>query len=145
MGLFSIIKDNKRKAEAAVVLQKLFEFQAQLEGNEHINPAELANALIETAWNKRPEAFDGSVGGIRPHKLTIALYALANVIVGLPQGHSLRESCVAPFVRLIAEVQQNGALYPFNSVDNFLLEHCFAAYQRLEDEMGDLLGELGRI
>ncbi|MDO9281603.1 MAG: hypothetical protein Q7T88_04405 [Methylotenera sp.] len=145
MGLFSGIKNNMRKTQAAVVLQNLFEFQAQLEGNESIKPAELANALIETAWNKRPEAFDGSVGGVRPHKLTIAVYSLANLIDGLPSGHSLRESCIAPFVRLIAEVQQNGALYSFNSVDNYLLEPCFAVYERLEAEMGDLLGEMGSI
>lgn len=144
MGLFSGIKNNMRKAEAAVVLQNLFEYQSKFQGDAGINPAKLANKIVDTAWDSKPEAFDGSLGGVRPNKLTVALYSLANTLDELPDG-DLRDLCLPPFVRLIAEVQQNGALYSLNSVDNYLLEPCFAVYQRLESEMGDLLGEMGSI
>lgn len=145
MGLFSGIKNNMRKSEAAVVLQNIFEFQSQAGGFDGIDPATLATKLVSTAWDARPEVFDGSVGGVRPNKLSIALYSLANALDSLSPDSRLREYCIAPFVRLIAEVQQNGALYSFNSVDNYLLEPCFVVYQKLESEMGDLLAELDSI
>lgn len=145
MGLFSGIKNNMRKAEAAVLIQKLLEHQAQLDMYPEFDPATMATKLIASAWDGRPEAFDGSLGGDRPHKLSIAVYALANAIDSLNPDGDLRDCLIMPFVRLIAEVQQNGRLYPLNQVGSYLLEPSRKVYAKLENEMGDLLGEMGQL
>ncbi|MDP2247157.1 MAG: hypothetical protein Q8J65_03425, partial [Nitrosomonadales bacterium] len=100
------------------------------------DPATVANKLIGAAWDKKPEVFDGSFGGDRPHKISIALYALANAIEALSSDSTLRTYLIPPFVRLMSEIQQNEPLCSFNQVDHFIFEPCVAVYSRIEDEMG---------
>lgn len=143
MGLFSGIKNNLKKAEAAVVIQNLLEVEKQSgwDGAD-FTPSVIANKLVEKAWDSKPQLFDGSVGGIRPHKLSVATYCLAFAIDSLPEDSELRSLCLMPFMRAMGEVAQNGPLYGFNSVDDYLLEPCFSVFQRLSEELDKTYNQL---
>ena len=53
MGLFSGVKSRYKKSEAAVVIQKLLEHQANI-GLFDLDPAKVANMLIAVVWSTKP-------------------------------------------------------------------------------------------
>jgi len=126
LGLFSGLKSNYKKSEAAVVVQKLLESQANL-GFFSKDPAFTANTLVAAAWDYKPDIFDGKFGQ-RPHKISVAAYAIAN---GIPTHASNRETQLALFISLgniLSELETNGRLYQFNNTDQYLLESATSIY-----------------
>lgn len=128
MGLFGAIKSTYKKSEAAVVVQNLLEHQAKVCGFD-LDPATLANKLVELVWNSKPDVFDGKFGQ-RPHKITVAASALANGIL-LLEDNVNRDALVLSLGNILTEIQTNGRLYPLNSLDHQLLEGTASVFSEI--------------
>ena len=132
MGLFSGIKSTYKKSEAAVVVQNLLEHQAKV-GFLDLDPAKLANKLVEVVWDSKPDVFDGKFGQ-RPHKITVAASALANGIELFEDGDLNRDALVLSLGNILSELETNGRLYPFNSLDHQLLDASISIFAEIAKE-----------
>ncbi|MGE0424818.1 MAG: hypothetical protein AB7O88_21340 [Reyranellaceae bacterium] len=126
MGLFSGLGNFSRKSEAAGLVQRFL--TTQLDGGTRAaDPARLARELVRTVWNTKPELF-ASPSGQRPDKISIAAAALAFGILGEEDEHTqsaLRRS----LGQVLAEIEANAALYPFNAMDQQLLDGATRVYR----------------
>lgn len=135
MGLFSGIKSTYKKSEAAVVVQNLLEHQAKV-GLLDLDPAKLANKLVEVVWDSKPDVFDGKFGQ-RPHKITVAASALANGIELFEDGDLNRNALVLSLGNILSELETNGRLYPFNSLDHQLLDASMSIFAEIAKEFSE--------
>lgn len=135
MGIFGGIKSTFKKTEAAVVVQNLLEHQVKT-GLFDLNPAKLANRLIEMAWEAKPDVFNGKFGQ-RPHKITVAAAALANGIELSDEGDSNRNALVLSLGSLLSELEVNGQLYPLNSLDHKVLEYPLSVFEAVAEEFSE--------
>jgi len=133
MGLFSGIKNTYKKSEAAVVIWNLLEHQANV-GLFNQDPAKLANKLVENVWESKPDIFGGKFGQ-RPHKLAVAAFALANGIELFHDGDLNRRAIILSLGYILSELETNGRLYPFNSLDHVLLESSMSIFTNIADEL----------
>ena len=142
MGLFSGIKSTYKKSEAAVVVQNLLEHQANV-GLFDLDPAKLANKLVEIVWDSKPDVFDGKFGQ-RPHKITVAASALANGIELFDGGDLNRNALVLSLGNILSELETNGRLYPLNSLDHQLIEASMSIFAEIAQEFSEspLAGEI---
>jgi len=145
MGLFSGIKSIYKKSEAAVVVQNLLQHQANV-GLLDLDPATLANKLVENVWDSKPDVFDGEFGQ-RPHKLTVAASALANGIELFDDGDLNRNAIVLSLGNILSELETNGRLYPLNSLDHQLLEVSTSIFVDIAQKFSEspLAGEIDEI
>lgn len=132
MGLFSGIKSNWKKSEAAVIIQNLLEIQ-QKAGLLNLDPAKTANTLIGNVWETMPDVFDGKFGQ-RPHKLSVAVAALATGIKTLRLFEDDQVSLLIALGTALREVETNGSFYPFNSIDNRLLTSAAELFVEITKE-----------
>ncbi|MCL5668515.1 MAG: hypothetical protein M1392_00605 [Gammaproteobacteria bacterium] len=143
MGLFSGIKSNYKKSEAAVVVQNLLEHYELLD----LGPSLMANKLVAAIWEEKPDVFSGKFGQ-RPHKLTVAAAALANGIHLFEKNDLNRSVLALSLGTILSEIEVNGGLYPLNSLDRQLLEEAQAGFFKVAGELDnmDILGdELSKI
>lgn len=131
MGLFSGIKNNYKKSEAAVVVQNLLEHQQKI-GLFDANPGSTATRLVGDLWDARPDIFNGNFGQ-RPHKLTVAAAALASGLRSQWPNESDRNAILVCLGIVLSEVERNGSLYPFNGVDERLIALSLARFQEEAD------------
>lgn len=110
MGLFSGIKDNYKKSEAAVVVQKLLEIQANA-GMLSLPPAGLATKLVDAVWSERPAVFGGKYGQ-RPFKMSVAATALANGVLMFEDEMTTRNALLLSLGNIFSEIEVNRRLYP---------------------------------
>jgi len=145
MGLFSGIKSTYKKSEAAVVVQNLLEHQANV-GLFDLDPAKLANKLVENVWDSKSDVFGGKFGQ-RPHKITVAASALANGIELFDDEDLNRNALVLSLGNILSELETNGRLYPLNSLDHQLLEVSMSIFAKIAQEFSEspLAGEIDEI
>ena len=134
MGLFNGIKNTYKKSEAAVVVQNLLEHQASFGLFDH-DPARFANQLVQRAWDSKPDIFAGKFGQ-RPHKLSTAAIALALGYRLMSESDRNRDALLISLGIILADLKKNAMLYPFNGVDEHLLERAVAVYQEAAEELG---------
>ena len=132
MGLFGGLKSTYKKSEAAVVIQNLLEHQANA-GLFDLDPAKVANTLVQAVWDAKPDVFDGKFGQ-RPHKITVAAAALANGIAITRKDHSSRDAMTLALGNVLSEIETNGRLYPLNSLDHALLETSLSVFREIAEE-----------
>ena len=125
MGFFSGVKDTFKKSEAAVLVQKLLEQQVA-QGNIQFDPAPLANKLVSSIWNDKPDIFSGKFGQ-RPHKITTAALALLLAIETQPADFR-NPAFLLSLGHLLSELEINGRLYPLNTMDEELLQGAKRAF-----------------
>lgn len=135
MGLFGGIKSTYKKSEAAVVVQNLLEIQSKV-GLLDLDPAKLANKLVEAVWNSKPDVFDGKFGQ-RPHKLTVAACALAYGIEHFEDSDTNRNALILSLGNIISEFEKNGGLYPFNSLDHQLFDASMSIFAEIAREFSE--------
>ncbi|MCC3306047.1 hypothetical protein [Sneathiella sp. HT1-7] len=145
MWPFSGIINTYKKSEAAVVVQKLLEIQANA-GLFDKDCGAYAGVLVDAIWSAKPAIFNGSFGQ-RPFKLTVAATALANGLSHI-SGHtsqvrsdtSTRDALVLSLGNIFLEIETNGQLYPLNSLDHQLLESAMATYIEISEEVTNTSG-----
>jgi hypothetical protein len=144
MGLLGGLKSTYAKAEAAVVVQNLLQHQFDI-GNLSLDPAKLANNLVAAVWNAKTDILSGKFGQ-RPHKIAVAAIALGNGISSFDDNDGTRNVLIISLGNILSEVEVNGRLYPFNSLDGQLFEDaasCFAeALEKLSDSpLGQIIAD----
>lgn len=127
MGLFSGLKDTYRKSEAAVVVQNLLAIQAKA-GLLEVDPAKLANLLVATVWDAKPDVFSGKFDQ-RPYKITVAASALAYALVEREEHDPIRGALLISLGNILSELEVNGRLYPLTSLDHQLLEGAASIFR----------------
>jgi len=122
------IVNTYRKSEAAVVVQNLLEEQGKngmAAGIRNYNPAEIANALVESVFRARMDYFNGHYG-YRPHKIVFAAAALAHGISNAksspPPLGPLYSQLLFSLTAILSHLERDGQLYRFNSIDATLIK-----------------------
>lgn len=133
MGIFSGIKNNVRKSEAAVVVQNLLEIQ-QRKGFPVTDPGTLANLIVGGAWAEKPHLFDGSQRQ-RPHKITIAAVSLARYCE-MPQSVADRDAVLSALAMALDELHNNASRYDLRDSDVKLIGLATHIFERLVPELG---------
>jgi hypothetical protein len=143
--MFKAIKNTYKKSEAAVIVQNLLEMQYNA-GIFTEDPHKSANTLIQSAWDKNPHLYDGRFGQ-RPHKLPFAIHALANAISVLGINNTNSNCFSICLANALNEALVNGELYPFNTLDQKLLNEAATIMQRQaeEFEQSDLGKEMNKL
>jgi len=121
MGLFGNLGSSWRKAKASTLIVNVLNeyktlnplFSADIHGS--------ANVFVQNIWDKRPDVFNGKFGQ-RPHKITTATMALANAVNEIPDESSNKSGVIWALGFFLEEIEINGRLYPFNSLDWQLIE-----------------------
>lgn len=135
MGLFRGLTNTYKKSEAAVVVQNLLEYINRGGGMLEGQPAKLANELVGSVWDSKPDLFGGRFGQ-RPHKVSVASAALA---CGLATGQRRYPNDWMWFGvalgNLLSDIKVNGRLYPFNSLDQQLLEESVQRFEAHASEI----------
>ncbi|MBA0446149.1 hypothetical protein [Stenotrophomonas maltophilia] len=134
MGLFSGIKDNFKKSEAAVCVQNLLEQQQRI-GYFTGNPANFANVIVQAAWDDRPDIFSGKFGQ-RPHKIAVTAVALSRALSVSREGDVNRVALLACLGAALSEAHKNAGFYPFNNLDMTLIEAAGEVFIEKGNEMG---------
>lgn len=138
MGLFSGIKNAYRKGEAVAVVQNALErlrkggLFVSIPGV--IDTPKMAKMLVETAWNYNPDLFSGA-SGERPHKLSVAAYALAAGVDRLEAENPLRPILSIALNNIMKELQKGDWLDSLSDVDNFLLEEALGVFQAVVEQL----------
>ena len=135
MGLFSGIKSTLKKSEAAVLVQRLLEHQADF-GSFTLDPARLATELVQRVWELEPDIYNGKFGQ-RPHKITVATTALANGIDLFDNDDLNKNALALSLGSLFSELETNGRLYPLNSLDHQLLETSAEVFMKFSQEFSE--------
>ena len=115
MGLFSGIKSNYKKAEAAVVVQNLLEHQQKF-GFFDYSPKDFATKVVNDVWSEKPDIFNGKFGQ-RPHKISVAALSLAYAVDLLNNDYSNKSAVTLALSNLLSEVEVNGNFYGLNSTE----------------------------
>lgn len=136
MSLFGSIKNTYQKSVAAVVIQNLLEHKVKANIFD-LDPSSIANKLVTEVWDQKPDVYSGKFGQ-RPHKLTVAASALANGIHLFEEDDGNRYALILSLGSILSEVEVNGRLYPFNSLDRLLLEEAQAKYYEAASELASL-------
>ncbi|MDV5168828.1 hypothetical protein [Photobacterium rosenbergii] len=125
--MFKAIKDNFKKAEAAVIVENLLQthvdtgvFQTSL------SIKDIANKMVQQAWEVKPDLLGGRFG-TRPHKLSIASFTVAVAIVSSGNSNSESSSdfqnvCLMMFGNIMDEIEVNGRLYNMSETDRVVIE-----------------------
>lgn len=132
MGLFSSIKDNYKKSEAAVVIQNLLEEQKEC-GLFQQDPATTANEIITKAWDYKPDILSGKFGK-RPHKLSTASFSLAFQISHIEISDERFPPFHLSLGNLLSEYERNGGLYPLTNIDHTLFETALKIFIERNNE-----------
>ncbi|WP_155399318.1 hypothetical protein [Vibrio campbellii] len=125
--MFKGIKDNYKKAQAAVIVENLPQMQIDSGMFETTLPVEdLANKMVQQAWDVKPDLLGGRFG-TRPHKLSVAAFTVAIAIVSYGNASSERSSefqdvCFLMFGNIMNEIEVNGRLYNLSETDNVVIE-----------------------
>ena len=132
--MFKSVKDNWRKAEAAVVLEKLFE-------NQHMifdgNPKLQAGAIVQKCWDRGSAALDGSKGP-RPHRVAIAAISLAHAIKFETGTAEDKLYLVLSLRELLEGVHSLKSSNEFNLVDEKLFDMATEAYDFFFDTADEM-------
>ena len=126
MNPFSGIKNNWKKAEAAVIVQNLLELFASSVSTSR-DPMMHANEIVEDCWNKYSDAFSGKFGQ-RPHKLTVAFTSVMLRLSNIEEGSQESELLKKAAKEMRNEVLRNGSLYKMNSLDQKFLQVAVELY-----------------
>jgi hypothetical protein len=135
MGFFSGIKDMNKKVEAAVIVQNLLEIQVNA-GTFSSDPQNFATRLVNMAWDKKPDLFNGGFGQ-RPFKLAVAASAFSNGVTQFNDDPSIKVALVISLGNIFLELQTNRRLYPLNSLDDQLLEDALVVFKENMKKMSE--------
>lgn len=134
MGLFGGLTSVWKKSDAATGVTNLLEDQKR-KGYFWGDTAKAANDYINWAWDAEPSIFNGK-RGVRPHKVSTAIYALAVAAERLKrQNHQNTEGVVNAFCVGMATLHSHR--FDFSHVDKMLLQEAMRiAAPLLGDDMG---------
>ncbi len=127
------VTDTWQKSKAAAVLEGLLKEQQSL-GLYPMDPHRTANAMVDAAWQIRPDLFDGSKGQ-KAHKMALAGVALANGMSSLSIGDPDHFSLFIALRKFIYETVSKPQSYRFTRLDDDLLDGVIQQYVKAEREI----------
>lgn len=137
--MFKIIKDNFKKSEAAVMVDKLLQSQIDIGNFEtKLVVKDLANTLVQQAWSLKPDLLGGRFG-TRPHKLSVVIFTFSAAAAienedSFKKSSSLQDVCLIILSLLSNELKNNGRLYNLSQTDDVIIELAFQAAAEIIDE-----------
>ena len=133
MGIFSGFKSGYKKSRAVAVVKDLLEVQSHA-GLLTEDSTEFANLLVTSVWDNMPDVFGGKFGQ-RPHKISVAAFALANGLRRLPAENENKAAIAISLGNVLSELQTNGNSYPLNSLDHELLGTAAEVFMEAGSEL----------
>jgi hypothetical protein len=130
--MFSRAKTLWRMNEAAAIVENLLRLHSQ-SGIFQIDPKQCSTQWIAFVLHHKKDLLGGSFGQ-RPHKISVAAFALAH---GVTEGPDSGIVALLALGTIVDQVTVNGALYPFNGIDRLLLEHADLVYLQGLSELGE--------
>jgi hypothetical protein len=129
MGFFSNIKNNLRKSESAVIIQKLLEQQADLDlfPKADPTPAEMANKLIQIVWDNNSGI---SQSNPLPHKMVLAAVGLSSGVLAMDKAGNREAFLAFKFClgQILMELNASGHRMQLNAIDIHMIEKVQGVY-----------------
>jgi len=119
--MFGRFKNAWLQAKASTLIQNA------LKEYKNLNPLFSADieksgfVFVKNVWDDRPDVFEGKFGQ-KPHKIVVATRALAKATQEITDESRNKLGVVWAFAYFLEEIEVNGRLYPFNSLDWQLIE-----------------------
>lgn len=120
MVFFGSVKDNFKKAEAAVVIENVLDMQAHHEIFPLDDRSKLANRLIAQVWDENPGLYDGTRHA-RPHKATLAAKALVEGLM-LETYPRIKAALYVASGTVLGELTAKGDQYGLGEIDYQILD-----------------------
>ena len=108
--------------EAALVVENLLREHTG-SGLFHLDPKQCATRWVAYALHHHEQMLGGRFGQ-RPHKISVAAFALSYGASDLVPGGDAMFVAWAALGTALKEVAVNGSLYPFNGIDRALIEQA---------------------
>lgn len=138
MGVFKSVKENFRKAEAAVVIEVILDMQAQRGVFPVANRKRIAHNLVAFLWKDDPSLLDGSTYPY-PNKAVVAARALAKGAQH-EQRPRVRAALWIALGTVLHDLESNSFKYGLSQFDLMLLEGLWEIQQQVGNEL-DSTGE----
>ena len=119
--MFSRAKTLWKMNEAALAVENLLR-QHSTSGLFRVDPKQCSTKWIAYVLHHEENMLSGRFGQ-RPHKISVAAFALAHGASDPGLGGDSMFVAWAALGTAIKEVAVNGSLYPFNGIDRTLMEH----------------------
>lgn len=126
MGFISNTINCYKGSEAALIVRNLLERQANLHCYD-LPPRATASLYVANVWEAKPDIYSGKFDQ-RPHRIIIAAKSLAHELTAMAVENINRQAVFVSLGNLLIEIESNGRLYPFNSLDEYLLEEATETY-----------------
>ena len=133
MGLLSGVWSNFKKSEAAVVVQNLLALEAE-NGLFDGDAAAAARELVQNAWDRRPDLFEGKLG-VRPDKLAIAATAFSDAVGKQAPSGDFDPVHLLCLGRILEAVDRKGAALRLSGLDFDLLDAAAETFRKAEEQL----------
>lgn len=136
MGFFSTVKENWRKAEVAAIIQALLEHH-QKSGVFHLDPAKIANGLVDNLWKGAPKTFDGR-HGIRPHKTTAAAAAMMAAVYNAAKKGKVETNTLSLSMgvfQILQEIDNRPENFDLNTLDEGVLTEVHRQFEEVQQDL----------
>lgn len=136
MRFFNTVKNNWRKAEAAAIIQALLEHH-QENGVFHLDPAKIANGLVDNLWNGAPKTFDGR-HGIRPHKATAAAAAMMAAVYNAAKKGNLETNTLCLSMgafQILQEIDNQPENFNLSTLDEGVLSEVHRQFEEVQHDL----------
>ncbi len=115
-------------------------------GSRPFDPARQATLFVAWVWDRRPDIFEGKLGK-RPHKMSIAAFALACALHDFKDDDDAEQTILLALGAVLIELGNNSPFYDLGGVDRWMIEKANQAYERVEEKRRPatdaILGSLG--
>lgn len=140
MGQLNIVKWGYGKSEAVEIIRKLLGRQRKAGMSEN-DSAILAAQLVEVVWEEGWGTSADSAAHLqsqspKPHKLSVAAYALAQGFQSLPEPELHLRTVTIALSNVLAEIEVNGN-YALNSFDEQLIKASRQIFAKMLDRFNN--------
>lgn len=132
MSLFSFFSNLLAKAKASIIVENLLIIQNE-RFNFDDNISKTSQELINQVFESMPDVYEGKFG-VRPHKITIAIAALAEGLNKINVENKLFTPYLLSLATALNEVEINSGFYSFTNIDYTLINTSVKILEQKERE-----------
>mgnify|MGYP005988624429 CR=1 FL=1 len=132
MSLFSFFPNLLAKAKASIIVENLLIIQNE-RFNFDNNISKTSQELINQVFESMPDVYEGKFG-VRPHKVTIAISALAEGLNKINVENKLFTPYLLSLATALNEVEINSGFYSFTNIDYTLIDTSVKIFEKKANE-----------
>lgn len=132
MSLFSFFPNLLAKSKASIILENLLTIQKE-KYNFDDNISKISQELINQVFESMPDVYEGKFG-VRPHKVTVAIAALAEGLNKINVDNKLFSPYLLSLATALNDVEINSGFYSFTNIDYTLISTSIKVFEKKANE-----------